>query len=191
MTLLSLIAIAVALAMDAFAVSIAAGVSIRNVSYRQFFRLSWHFGLFQALMPVIGWSAGLTIRSVIEQFDHWVAFCLLFFVGSSMIWEAFKNKDKEYFSKDPTKGSVLVMLSVATSIDALAVGLSISILKISIWMPAAIIGITAALFTATGLYLGSRFVHISWLSRYADIIGAIVLYLIGINILFEHGVFTF
>ncbi|MCK5195152.1 MAG: manganese efflux pump, partial [Desulfobulbaceae bacterium] len=104
--------------MDAFAVSIATGVSLKDVSFRQTFRLSWHFGLFQAMMPVIGWSAGLSIRAYIEGYDHWVAFVLLAFVGINMIREAFQHDKGEEQKKDPTKGVTLVILSVATSIDA-------------------------------------------------------------------------
>jgi len=185
----TIIGIAVALAMDAFAVSIAAGVYLKNISFRQFFRLSWHFGLFQALMPVLGWSAGLSVRHLIERADHWIAFCLLTVVGISMIREAFGKDDEEKTRKDPTKGSTLIVLSVATSVDALAVGFSLSILNTSIIAPAIIIGMTALVFTITGLFLGSKAVHIEWLKKYADILGALVLFCIGISILYEHGVF--
>ncbi|MBW1842568.1 MAG: manganese efflux pump, partial [Deltaproteobacteria bacterium] len=119
--------------MDAFAVSIATGVILKDVSSRQTFRLSWHFGLFQAMMPVIGWAAGMTIRAYIERYDHWVAFGLLTFVGANMIKAAFQDDKGDDKPKDPTRGMTLVMLSVATSIDALAVGLSLSILNVSIW----------------------------------------------------------
>ena len=181
---------AFALAMDAFAVSIASGVSLKKVSIRQTFRLAFHFGFFQALMPVIGWSGGLTVRSLIEQYDHWVAFLLLALVGGHMIREAFhKDQDKKEKS-DPTKGITLLMLSVATSIDALAVGLSLSILNISIWFPALIIGIVAALATAVGLHIGKRVGASSQMSQYAECIGGIVLLLIGVRILYEHGVFA-
>jgi putative Mn2+ efflux pump MntP len=93
MSFLHIVAIAVALAMDAFAVSIATGVRLKRVSLRQFFRLAWHFGLFQAMMPVIGWAAGLTVRDTIERYDHWIAFGLLAFVGTNMIREAFKLEE--------------------------------------------------------------------------------------------------
>jgi putative Mn2+ efflux pump MntP len=187
---LTLVVTAFALAMDAFAVSIASGVSLKKVSIRQTFRLAFHFGFFQALMPVIGWSGGLTVRSLIEQYDHWVAFLLLALVGGHMIREAFhKDQDKKE-KNDPTKGITLLMLSVATSIDALAVGLSLSILNISIWFPALIIGIVAALATAAGLHIGKRVGASSHMSQYAECIGGIVLLLIGVRILYEHGVFA-
>jgi putative Mn2+ efflux pump MntP len=187
---LTLVVTAFALAMDAFAVSIASGVTLKKVSIRQTFRLAFHFGFFQALMPVIGWSGGLTVRSLIEHYDHWVAFLLLALVGGHMIREAFhKDQDKKE-KNDPTKGITLLMLSVATSIDALAVGLSLSILNISIWFPALIIGIVAALATGVGLHIGKRVGASSHLSQYAECIGGIVLLLIGVRILYEHGVFA-
>ncbi len=187
MQFVNISAIAVALAMDAFAVSIATGVSLKDVSFRQTFRLSWHFGLFQAMMPVIGWGAGLSIRVYIERYDHWVAFVLLAFVGINMIREAFQHDKGEEQKKDPTKGVTLVILSVATSIDALAVGLSISILNVTIWTPALIIGLVAGIFTIVGLQIGKKIGSATRLSRYAGAIGGIVLLAIGFKILHEHG----
>ena len=187
---LTLLGTAFALAMDAFAVSIASGVSLKKVSLRQTFRLSFHFGFFQALMPVIGWSGGLTVRSLIEQYDHWIAFVLLALVGGHMIRESFHSETDKKDKNDPTKGITLVVLSVATSIDALAVGLSLSILNISIWVPALVIGIVAAIATGVGLHIGKRVGTASKVSHYAELVGGIVLLLIGVRILYEHGVFT-
>jgi putative Mn2+ efflux pump MntP len=152
--LLNISAIAVALAMDAFAVAIAAGVTLKKISFRQNFRLAWHFGLFQAMMPVLGWSAGLSIRGWIADYDHWVAFGLLAFVAQGMLRAAFKKKTGTEERKDPTRGLTMVMLSVATSIDALAVGLSLSMISVSIWTPALIIGLVAGAFTTAGMHLG-------------------------------------
>jgi putative Mn2+ efflux pump MntP len=182
-------AIAVALAMDAFAVSIVAGVNLKDVSIRQTFRLAWHFGFFQALMPVIGWYAGLSVRTYIEKYDHWIAFGLLTFVGVKMIREALQRNTEETAPKDPTKGMTLVVLSLATSVDALAVGFSISMLNISIWAPAVIIGIVAGMFTIIGLQIGKRIGSAVRLGFYAEIIGAMVLFSIGLKILHEHGAF--
>ena len=191
MTFVNMLAIAVALAMDAFAVAIASGVRLKRVSFRQFFRLAWHFGLFQALMPIIGWSAGLTVRDTIERFGHWVAFALLVFVGLNMIREAFKLEADARRHKDPTRGLTLVMLSVATSIDALAVGLTISMLKVSIWTPALIIGMVAGLFTVLGLFLGKSVGSAERLSPIAEILGGIVLLVIAAKILIEHRALDF
>ena len=188
MDIITLIGTAFALAMDAFAVAVAAGVSSKQISFRQTFRLAWHFGFFQFMMPVIGWIAGLSIRSIIEQYDHWVAFLLLLFVGGNMIREAFQHKTIEVQRNDSTKGMTLVMLSVATSIDALAVGLSFSMLKITIWFPAAVIGIIAALCTGLGMHIGKRVGASSHIGSYADALGGIVLIGIGMKILHQHGV---
>ncbi len=192
MTFFEIFAIAVALAMDAFAVSIAAGIKLGSIDFRQNFRLAWHFGLFQALMPIIGWIAGLTVRSQIEHYDHWIAFGLLLFVAQGMLREGFKkDEEEEQTPKDPTKGATMVMLSVATSLDALAVGLSLSMLNVSIWWPSVVIGIVAAAFTTAGMHLGRRVSRAAAIRRYADCIGALVLLAIGVNILREHGVLSF
>ena len=190
MTLLNTIAVAVALAMDAFAVAIAAGISLGTIGLRQNFRLAWHFGLFQAIMPILGWAAGLTIRSRIERYDHWIAFVLLAFVAQGMLRQALKGPDEQAAAKDPTKGLTMVMLSTATSLDALAVGFSLSMINISIWTPAVIIGVVACLFTTLGMHLGKFISRVGPLQRYADLFGALVLLAIGLNILYEHGVFT-
>lgn len=191
MSLLNIIAIAIALAMDAFAVAIATGVRLKRVSLRQFFRLAWHFGLFQAMMPVMGWAAGLTVRESIERYDHWIAFGLLAFVGINMIREAFKLEEDAQEKHDPTRGLTLVMLSVATSIDALAVGLTISMLQVAIWLPALIIGVVAGAFTIIGLHLGKSVGSAERLSPVAEVLGGLVLLAIGAKILFEHKALAF
>lgn len=190
MSIVNMVFIAIALAMDALAVAISAGVTLRQVSFRQLFRLSWHFGLFQAMMPVIGWSAGLSVKNLIENYDHWVAFGLLSFVACNMLREAFQDQDEEKEKKDPTKGVTLVLLSIATSIDALAVGFSISVLNVSIWTPALIIGLVAGFFTVAGLQIGKIIGSAGILSRYAEVAGALVLLVIGFKILYEHGALT-
>jgi manganese efflux pump family protein len=188
-SLIEIIAVAVALAMDAFAVSVAAGVSLRRVSTRQTFRLSWHFGLFQALMPIVGWAAGLTIQQYIETFDHWVAFGLLTIIGGRMVIAGIRDEGEQLGKGEPTRGWTMVMLSLATSIDALAVGLSLAMLRVSVWMPALVIGLVAGAFTAGGLHLGGFVGRRLKVSRYAALAGGLVLLGIGVNILREHGVF--
>jgi manganese efflux pump family protein len=193
MNILTTLGIAVALAMDAFAVAIATGVSLKQVSIRQTFRLSWHFGLFQALMPIIGWSLGASIQDYVAAYAHWVAFIMLALVGSNMLKEAIltdEDDNEAQPKKDSTKGMTMVMLSVATSIDALAVGLSMSMLQVSIAYPAMIIGIVAGLFTIAGLHLGKRVARLTMLSTWAEIVGGLVLWIIGLNILRERGVFS-
>lgn len=175
--------LAVALAMDAFAVALGVGVSVSPLTGRHLFRLGFHFGLFQALMPIIGWLAGMTIQKWIYAYDHWIAFILLCFVGGKMLYEAFQNED-EKVTKDPTRGVTLVILSFATSIDALAVGLSLAMINISIWTPALVIGVIAGILTITGLLLGRRCGSI-WGKR-VEIFGGLVLCAIGTKILMEH-----
>lgn len=190
MSLLTIFSIAVALAMDAFAVAIATGVSMKKVSRRQTFRLSWHFGLFQALMPLIGWFLGISVQKYVETYSHWIAFTLLALVGANMIKEAVSNDpDEDKPSKDNTRGMTLVILSVATSIDALAVGLSMSMMNVSIFTPALIIGVVAGAFTILGLHLGKRIAKLSRVSSWAEILGGLALWGIAANILYENGVF--
>jgi putative Mn2+ efflux pump MntP len=184
MQLLTLIGIAIGLAMDAFAVSIAVGLSLKQVSLRQTFRLSYHFGLFQALMPIVGWLAGRSVERWISPVDHWIAFGLLAVIGGKMIYEALTEDVEDEQRKDPTKGASLVVLSVATSIDALAVGLSLALLGVEIWYPALVIGLVALIFTATGLHLGKRFGAL--LGRRMEVIGGGILLAIGVRILIEH-----
>jgi putative Mn2+ efflux pump MntP len=184
----TILLIALALAVDAFAVALAAGVSLCQVNSRQVFRLAFHFGFFQAGMSILGWLGGLTVRSLIESFDHWLAFGLLAFVGLKMIREAIREVKEEGEGADPTRGRMLVTLSVATSIDSLAVGLSFAVLEISVWLPALIIGLVASALTALGLRLGCLLGGASRLGTRAEIVGGLVLIGIGLKILHEHGV---
>lgn len=184
----TILLIALALAVDAFAVALAAGVSLCQVNSRQLFRLAFHFGFFQAGMNILGWLGGLTVRSYIETFGHWLAFGLLFFVGIKMIWEAIREEHEAGEGTDPTRGRMLVTLSIATSIDSLAVGLSFAVLEVSVWLPALIIGLVASGLTALGLRLGCLLGAASRLGARAEIVGGLVLIGIGLKILHEHGV---
>jgi putative Mn2+ efflux pump MntP len=179
-----LFGIALGLAMDAFSVAIGVSIALGGTSMRQTFRLVWHFGLFQALMPIIGWAAGTSVRPWIEQWDHWLAFGLLSVVGGRMILEAMRSTGDEHRRSDPTRGWSLVVLSIATSIDALAVGLSFAALGVQVWIPAAVIGVTAALMTLLGT-LGGRALGARFGSRMA-VVGGLVLIAIGGWILLEH-----
>ncbi len=189
MNVFEIFAVAIALAMDAFAVSIAIGVSLKNVSGRQTFRLAWHFGLFQALMPILGWALGLSFQDCISAFDHWVAFLLLSVIGGRMIFSALRYDQERVSFKEPTKGWSLLILSIATSIDALALGLSLAMLRVSVWFPSLVIGLVAGAFTAGGIHLGGVLGRRVRLTRYAELTGGIVLLIIGGRILHEHGVF--
>nr|WP_320011036.1 manganese efflux pump MntP family protein [uncultured Desulfobulbus sp.] len=180
---LSLIAVAVALAMDAFAVALAAGAVLHPLSFRPCFRLAFHFGLFQALMPVIGWLAGMTVQSFVATWSHWLAFGLLLYIGGRMIYEALTSQEGDERANDPSRGLTMVGLAVATSIDALAVGLSLAMLDVVVWMPALVIGLVAAGFTVLGLFLGTRAGQ-RWGKR-VEVAGGLILIFIGGKILFS------
>jgi len=183
MDLLTLFGVALALAMDAFAVALAAGAVLNPLTGRHLFRLGFHFGLFQALMPIAGWLVGMTVQKWISAYGHWIAFVLLTVVGGRMILEAFDEKEDKAVS-DPTRGLTMVMLSVATSIDALAVGLSLALLGVSVWTPAAVIGVVAGVLTVTGMLLGRRLGD-NWGKR-VEVCGGLVLCIIGVKILLEN-----
>jgi manganese efflux pump family protein len=186
MDFLTLLGIALALAMDALAVALAAGLALPVLTGRHLFRLGFHFGLFQAMMPVLGWLAGMTVQQWIAAYDHWVAFGLLTFIGVKMIREALQGRADDAPKLDPTRGLTLVMLSLATSIDALAVGLSLAMLEIDIWIPAAVIGLVCGALTVTGMVLGRR-IGAHWGPR-VEIIGGLTLIVIGAKILFEQTI---
>lgn len=188
MDILTLIGIALALAMDAFAVALSAGLILPRLTGRHLFRFGFHFGLFQALMPVLGWLAGVSIRNYIEAFDHWLAFGLLTLVGGKMLWEAWTADEEAPKEGDPTRGISLVMLSIATSIDALAVGLSLAVLGVTIWVPALVIGLVAGALTICGMLLGRR-LGLVWGPR-VETLGGLVLIGIGVKILLEHTLFS-
>ncbi len=180
---MTILAIAIGLAMDAFTVSLGAGTSEQVSAHRSVFRLSFHLGLFQAMMPVIGWLLGTTIAPVIAPIDHWVAFVLLAFVGGRMIRSGLSSGE-ENFSTDPSRGLTLVVLCMATSIDALAIGLSIAMLRLSIWYPSAVIGVITTLLSLLGLSLGRRLG--SQFGKRMEIVGGLFLVLIGVRIVAMH-----
>jgi putative Mn2+ efflux pump MntP len=184
MPFLEIMAIAVALAMDAFAVAIASGVALKCVTPRQTFRMSWHFGLFQAMMPVIGWFGGSLVREYFLRYGHWIAFALLLYIGGHMLWEGLRHEEDDA-CQDPTVGSRLIMLSVATSIDALVVGFTLAMLGTPIWYPAGVIGVVALVFTAVGLHLGKILGCQTRLGQYAEVLGGIMLMGIGGKILWQ------
>ncbi len=183
MNFIEIFLIALSMAMDAFAVCLGAGTQESTAGPRPTFRLAFHFGLFQFLMPVLGWFAGATIERYIAAFDHWVAFGLLAFVGGRMILSGFSTKDNDV-KNDPSRGWTLVLLSIAVSIDALAVGLSLGIVGVTIWIPAVVIGIVTGLVSWLGLRLGNKLGE--KFGKRMEIAGGIILILIGIRILLAH-----
>ena len=183
MLFIDILIIAFGMAMDAFAVSISSGTKEIIRGFRPTFRLSFHFGLFQFIMPILGWFLGSRVAVYIESVDHWIAFGLLSFVGVKMIHESMKkNLNGEEF--DPSKGSNLILLSIATSIDAFAIGLSLAVLNVSILYPSIIIGIVTGLLSVIGIQLGNK-LGIKF-GKSMEVIGGVILILIGIKILIEH-----
>ena len=182
MEIVSIIIIAIALAMDAFSVSICAGMYVAKPTFNYYFRLSFFFGFFQAIMPILGYFCGKYIEDYIKLFDHWVAFGLLLIIGLKMIHESFESC--EIPKRDPSKGLTLLIFSIATSIDALAVGLSFGVLHKPIIIPSIIIGVVCALFSIFGIFLGNKMKLFS--KKRASMIGGLMLIAIGIKIIFEH-----
>jgi len=180
---LSILLIAIGLSADCFAVAISVSISMRSFTPIQVLRVPLSFGLFQALMPVLGWLAGRAIVALIAQYDHWIAFGLLLAVGSRMIWESFRSgEDKK--KVDITRGILLIILSLATSIDALAVGLSFAFLEVNIALASSTIGAVAFTVTAIGIFIGRKVGKL--FGRRAEAIGGLVLIGIGLRILLEH-----
>lgn len=184
-TLIEVIIIAVALAMDAFAVSITSGTIIREMHLKHAVRIALFFGVFQAIMPILGWLGGSLFAAKIEQIDHWIAFGLLLFIGAKMIKEAF-NDDEESF--DPLNVAILFSLSIATSIDALAVGITFSVLDVTIWSAAAIIGVITFVLSLIGVFAGKKIGE--KFGNRVEIAGGVILILIGAKILIEHLFFS-
>ena len=179
----TIIIIAIGLAMDAFVVSIVSGSAYKQLHVRHALRMALFFGAFQAFMPLIGSLAGLTLREHISRYDHWIAFGLLAAVGGKMIYESFKIKSVEE-NPDPSNIFVLLVLSVATSIDALAVGITLSLIAGSIIVAVIIIGLITFVLSYLGVYIGKRFGH--FFESKMEALGGVILIGIGTKVLIEH-----
>lgn len=186
MLLLDILVIAVSLGIDAFAVAVSVGILLGRPNGRQVFRLSFHFGLFQFLMPVIGWYAGSLFVESLRAVDHWIAFAILAGLGVKVLKDALSGEAEgaERFREDPTRKLSLVVLSVATSIDALAVGVTLAFMSVDIVYVSVVIGLVACLMTLAGLYAG-RLLGLR-VSRYAGVAGGLLLVAVGTRILYEH-----
>ena len=181
MGIISILLIAVGLAMDSLAVSISGGIVMRPFCMRQSLRLAFTMGIFQGGMTLAGWALGVSFSSYITAYDHWIAFILLSFLGGKMIYESFQ-KEKSSFASLSNK--TLLTLGVATSIDALAVGISMAFLKVSIYLPSFIIGFTTFILSLAGVCFGYRFGKIKGIN--VELLGGIILIAIGTKILIEH-----
>lgn len=182
MNLLSVFFIGIGLSMDAFAVSVAKGMCIKRDLWKTALKLGFWFGLFQAVMPFIGWFAGTYFQSMIESVDHWIAFLMLGFIGINMIRESLKGEDDDRNSDICTRH--VLVLAVATSIDALAVGISFAFLQVEILPAVLIIGCTTFILSILAVYIGNKLGGA--MEKYAGIIGGMILILIGFKILMEH-----
>jgi len=181
--ILALILVAIGLAMDSFTVAICGGLQMQRVQLRMAVRIAFMFGLFQALMPLVGWIAGTRLMAFVADWDHWVAFGLLAAVGGKMIWEAVRG-DPECQLVDPRDWRILTALSIATSIDALAVGLSLAVVRQPILTPVLLTGVITFGLSLGGVYLGHRFGAL--IQQRAQLAGGLLLILIGSRILVTH-----
>jgi putative Mn2+ efflux pump MntP len=176
--------IGVGLAMDTFAISIATGGIYRQLHIKHALRMALFFGGFQAIMPLLGWFAGEKLSSYISTYDHWIAFGLLAFIGGKMIYEAFAIKDAESKPQDPSNLAVLLTLSIATSIDALVVGITLTLVTKSIIEAAIVIGVITFIISHIGWHLGKRIGH--FFENKIEILGGLILIGIGLKILLGH-----
>ncbi len=176
-----LVGIAFGLSMDAFSVAIATGCVTRKDVHFQAFRMALWFGFFQFLMPLVGWLIGINLKQFLEKIDHWIAFLLLAYIGGKMIFEAFsKEKERECNVSTPQ----MLLLAIATSIDAFAVGFSLSLLGIKIFLPALFIGLVTFNCSEVGFYICKKIGK--FLEKKAEFFGGLILILIGLKILIEH-----
>ena len=183
MSLAELLLLAVGLSMDAFSVSVCKGLGMRRIDWRTTLILALAFGGFQAGMPVIGWALGSQFLWLIEPVDHWIAFGLLGFIGGNMIREAIAGEDEEEMGESVSMREVL-LLAVATSIDALTVGIAFASLSVNIWVSVALIGVTTFVLSIVGVLVGNQFGM--RYQRPSQIAGGIILILIGSKVLLEH-----
>jgi len=183
MGLITIIVIAVGLAMDAFAVSIVSGTAYQQLKIKHALRIAVFFGGFQALMPLVGSLAGLSMKAYVVPYDHWVAFGLLSAVGGKMIYESFKIRPAEQ-NVNPSNIFILFVLSVATSIDALAVGITLSFLRVSLAKAVIIIGLVTFVLSYLGVFIGKKFGHL--FESKIEAVGGLILIGLGAKILLEH-----
>ena len=183
MSIITIIFIAIALALDAFAVSIASGIAIKELRIRHSLIIATWFGVFQAVMPLLGWLGGSRLRMFISGIDHWIVFAILLFIGCKMIYEAFRFESIEHRS-DPMDVAVLFSLSIATSIDAFAAGISFALLNTGVVVPVIIIGIITFIMSFIGVWIGDRGTH--FFEKKMEIAAGIVLITIGLKVIISH-----
>lgn len=183
MNILTVLFVSVGLSMDAFAIAITLGFAIKYLRIKHAFRVGAFFGGFQAIMPIIGWSVGIGVRDFFSRMDHWITFYILGVIGIKMIVESKEIEESEK-EENPLRFFALLILAIATSIDALAVGFSLSFLKVHIIEPAMIIGCITFAFSFCGVYIGNRMGH--FFEKKMEVFGGLILLFIGIKILIQH-----
>lgn len=182
---MTLVLTAFALSADAFAVSVSRGLRMPRFEWRKALLLAACCGVFQAVMPIAGWALGSAFADAIEGFDHWIAFALLAAIGAKLLWEAWKNRTAdERVEPTPLTVREAILLGIATSIDAMAVGVSFAFLDVNVWVAAAVIGVVTFAVCLFGVRLGHRAGHL--LAEWAEVIGGLILIGIGVRILVEH-----
>ncbi len=181
---ITILVTAIGLSADCFAVALSISIAHRELSLSRFFRFPVAFGLFQGLMLLVGWLAGRTIVEFISSYDHWLAFALLVIIGGRMIWESFRGKEEAGEAKDIGQWFTLLALSVATSIDSLAAGLSYAFLRVDIALAVVTTGLMAFIITFLGHYIGKRVGTL--VGKRAEMAGGVILIIIGLRILLEH-----
>lgn len=186
MSIIELLLIGIGLSMDAFAVAICKGLAMRRINYRHTLIIALSFGGFQALMPYIGWLLGSRFARYITRYDHWIAFLLLLFIGGKMIWDTLHegNGDDIDFAGERLDIKELLLMAVATSIDALAMGITFAFLSVKIGVACGIIGAVTFLISALGVFIGNRFG--AKYKNKASMTGGVILILIGFKVLLEH-----
>lgn len=188
MEIYEILLIGIGLAMDAFAVSICKGLSMKKMNWKNVVIIALYFGVFQALMPLIGYFLGMTFESIVITFDHWVAFALLTLIGGGMIKESFDDEDDK--KNDKVDFKTMVVLAIATSIDALAIGITFAFFDVNIVLAVSIIGIITFIISVLGVKIGNRFGD--KYQNKAQLMGGIILVLLGFKILLEHlGIISF
>lgn len=182
MGILEIFLIGVGLSMDAFAVSVCKGLSMKKLDWKKAIIIALYFGVFQALMPVIGYILGTTFESLVTQIDHWIAFILLGIIGANLIKEALGKESEN--SNDKVDFKTMIVLAIATSIDALAVGITFAFLKTNLLISIVVIGVTTFILSLVGVKIGNKFGD--KYEKKAEFLGGVILILIGVKILIEH-----
>lgn len=184
MGIIEIIFLGIALSMDAFAVSVSNGMCIRQMSFKKSFYIAFAFGFFQALMPILGFFGAGLFYNQIKLLDHWIALILLGYLGGKMIFEALKHDKEQECSIIKLTFKILIVQSIATSIDALAVGISLSAVDANIWISALIIGISTFVICLPAVFIGKKFGDL--LNKKAEFLGGLILIIIGVKIFLEH-----